>query len=258
MLEEVTPDAVVQVPIALPQRGPTRVRDLAATNRLRVEGTRHLLDAALAVGASRFVSESIVAIYGYGDVDGVLDEASPTARSASLRSLQPALDALHAQESMVLDAAHAGKIEGVVVRLGFYYGADVSSTRFMAQLLRYGVMPVTREPGAMPWVEIGDAAAGVVAALDKGRSGEIYNIVGDESIGLGELARAIAAHTGARPPRSLPAWVIALGGRYAALMGKTRLFVSNQKAKRELGWSPRFPTVQAGLADAAASLRIRK
>ena len=156
---------------------------------------------------------------------------------------------------MLLDAARSGSIEAVIVRLGFYYGADVGSTRFMAKLLRLGVMPVAREPGAMPWVEIRDGAAGVVAALEKGRSGEVYNIVGDESVGLGDLARAIAEHIGAPPPRALPAWMIRLGGRYAALMGETRLQVSNQKAKRELGWSPRFPTVAEGVSAAAGDLR---
>ena len=257
-VEQVRPDAVVQVPIALPERGPLRVRDLTATNRLRTLGTRHLLDASVAVGVRRYVAESIVAIYGYGDVGGKeLDEGSPTAQMAPLRDLQPALDAIHAQEAMVLEVARAGRIDGIVVRLGFYYGAGVGSTRFMVKLLRRGVMPVTRRPGAMPWVELSDAAAGVVAALEHGRSGETYNIVGDRSAGLPDLARELAAQLGTRPPRALPRWVIRLGGRYAALMGETNLHVSNRKAVEELGWSPRFPTIRDGVAAAVPSLRSR-
>lgn len=254
-LEEATPDAVVQVPIALPQRGRIRVRDLAATNRLRVDGRRNLLDAAVATVASPFVSESIVAIYGYGVVDGSLDEGSPTARSAPLHSLQPALNALEAQEAMVLDAARVGKTEGIVVRVGFYYGAGVASTRFIAKLLKLGVMPITRERGALPWVELSDAAAGVVAALERGRSGEIYNIVGDSSAGLTDLAHEMARQLSTRSPRELPAWVLSFGGPYVALMAHATLHVSNRKAKEELGWSPGFPTISDGVRVFADSSR---
>lgn len=255
-LQRVQPDAVVQVPIALPQRGPTRVKDLDATNRLRREGTRHLLDASLAVGVKRYVAESIVAIYGYGELGGAeLDEASPTAKRAPFQSLQPALDALEEEEAMVLDAARAGEIEGIVVRVGFYYGSGVGSTAFIAKLLKRGVMPVTKRRGAMPWVELSDAAAGMVAALERGRSGEIYNIVGDRSAGLTDLAHELASQLGTRPPRELPDWVIKLGGRYAALMGETSLHVSNRKAREELGWSPTFPTIRDGVEAALPFLR---
>lgn len=256
-VEKIQPDVVVQVPIALPERGPLRPSDLRATNRLRNEGTRNLLEASLAVQVKRYVAESIVAIYGYGDIgEHELDEDSATAKTAPFRALQPALDALEAEETMVLDAARAERIEGIVVRLGFYYGAGVGSTRYMATLLRRGLMPVTKRPGAMPWVELSDGAAGVVAALQRGRSGEIYNIVGDRSAGLTELARELLRQLGTRPPRELPAWVIRLGGRYAALMGETNLHVSNRKAKQELGWSPGYPTIQDGVNAALPSLGL--
>ena len=252
---EASPDAIVQVPIALPQRGPLRPRDMKTTNHLRVVGTKHLVDAAIAAGVRRLVVESIVAIYGYGDVDGgKLDEDSPTETEAPFRAVQPALDAIHTLESLVLDATRAGRIEGIVARLGFYYGGDVGSTQFMATLLRKRAMPVTKTRGAMPWIEINDAAAGVVAALEHGRPGEIYNIVGDESAGLTDLGHELAKQLGTRPPRELPSWVIRMGGRYAALMGVTRLHVSNEKAKRELGWKPQFPTIREGIAHAAPAL----
>jgi len=249
------PEAIVHVPIALPERGPMRPRDLTATTRLRVAGTRHILNAAIDNGVKRIVAESIVAIYGYGDNNPQkLTEESPTQTSAPFRSIQPALDALHVQENMVLDAARTGHIEGIVVRLGFYYGAGVGSTRFMVKLLRRGVMPVTRKRGAMPWIELSDASTGVAATLEAGRSAEIYNIVGDQSAGLTDLAHEIARQLGTRPPRELPSWVIRLGGRYAALMSETQLHVSNEKAKRELGWMPRYPTIKEGVAKAVAHL----
>ena len=185
----------------------------------------------------------------------MLDEDSPTATAAPFRALQPALDALAAEEAMVLDAAQSGHIEGVVVRLGFYYGAGVGSSVFMTKLLRRHSLPVTKKRGAMPWVELSDGASGVVAALERGRSGEIYNIVGDRSAGLTDLAHELSRQLGTPAPRELPGWVIKLGGRYAALMGETMLHVSNRKAKDELGWVPRYPTIVEGVEAALPSLR---
>lgn len=252
-----SPDAVVFAAIGLPERGPIRPRDLKSTNRLRVVGTRNLLDAAIAAGVGRFVGESIVVGYGYASDGERFDESSPLAKSAPLRAVQPALDAIREQERMLLEAASSGRIESIVVRLGFYYGRGVGSTLFMARLLRRGVLPVTRATGAMPWVELSDAARGVVAALERGRSGEIYNIVGDEAVSLGELAAELARQLGTPPPRRLPSWVIKLGARYAALMAEMRLHVSNTKARDELGWQPRFSTVSDGVREALPGLRSK-
>ena len=62
------PDAVIHALTAIPKRGPLRASDLKATNKLRVVGTRHLLDAAIRAGARRIVVESMAFIYGYGDL----------------------------------------------------------------------------------------------------------------------------------------------------------------------------------------------
>ena len=254
-VERVRPDAVVSVPIALPERGPIRPGDLRTTNRLRIEGTLNLLEAAISSGVQRFLSESLVAIYGYGDRSGqLLLESSPTQRVAP-PSVQPAMDALHEQERLVLKATSSGRIEGIVLRVGFYYGAEVASTRFMARLLRRRGMAVSRARGAMPWIEISDAARGVVAALERGTPGEVYNIVGEESVGLRDMARAVADQIGAAAPWELPAGLLRLTVPYIALVSETRLYVSNEKAKRELGWRPQFPTVAEGVAHAAPKLK---
>src|SRR5262249_33663644 len=67
-LESTRPDAVVHALTAIPKRGPWRASDLEQTNQLRITGTRHILDAAIAVGVRRIVVESMVFIYGYGDL----------------------------------------------------------------------------------------------------------------------------------------------------------------------------------------------
>lgn len=252
----VRPDVVIEAPIALPERGPVRARDLAATNRLRVVGTRNLVDAAVASGVRRYVSESIVAIYGFGKV-GKVDETTAPATSAPIRGMQQALDAVLEHERLVADAAGRGSIETVVARMGLYYGKGVGSSDFMTKLLRRRAMVVSDQPGALPWVEVSDAATGLVAALDRGRPGGVYNIVGDESASFAELAREMARQFDTPPPRVLPKWIIKVTAPYAALMSGTLLYVSNRKAKDELAWTPMFPTIEEGVAHAASHLRER-
>ncbi len=252
----VQPEAVVQLPIALPERGPIRARELAPTNRLRTEGTRNLLDASVAAGVSRYVAESIVAIYGYGDRgEERLDEGSPTPAHTDFEMLRPAVEAIHAEEEMVLGAARKGLIEGMVARVGFYYGAGVGSTHYMARWLRRGLLPMPKQAGAVPWVELSDAASGVACVLEAGASGETYNIVGDESLGFVDFTRELARQLGTRGPWVVPAGLVKAFSGYLAVMNETRLHVSNRKAREELGWRPRFPTVREGLEGAAPLLR---
>jgi nucleoside-diphosphate-sugar epimerase len=82
-VEEAAPEAIVHLLTALPRRGPTRFRELRATNRLRIEGTRNLIAAARAAGAHRLVAESAVFAYGFGDHgDVTLDESIALSRNS--------------------------------------------------------------------------------------------------------------------------------------------------------------------------------
>lgn len=249
------PDAVVHALTAIPKRGPLRAGALDRTNRLRRAGTANLLAAATLAGARRFVAESMVFVYGFGDHGaqplteertGFSDDAKPWLAEAvaSVRDL----------EAQVLSATARGEVDGVLLRFGFFYGVG-AGTDLMARLLRRRLLPVPgADAGVGSWIHIEDAAAAVVAALARGRPGEAYNIVDDEPVMYREFVRTLAREVGAPEPYRIPAWL----GRLVAplLMAdlESRIPVSNAKAKRELQWSPQFPTYREGLGSVGERL----
>jgi nucleoside-diphosphate-sugar epimerase len=244
------PDAVVHALTAIPKRGPLRPRDLAGTNRLRWEGTANLLAAATQAGARRFVAESMIFVYGFGDHGNeLITEDRAPAEHDSSPLVKDAVDAVRALEDQVLAATASGEVEGVVLRFGFFYGVG-AGTDVMARLLRRRMLPVPGDgAGVGSWIHIEDAAAAVVAALAHGRPGETYNIVDDEPVGYGEFVDALCREIGAPEPYRIPRWI----GRVAApfLMADlgSRIRVANAKARRELTWAPAFPTYREGLKE---------
>lgn len=251
-LETTRPEAVVHALTAIPKRGPWRASDLKRTNALRIKGTRLLLDAAIAVGARRIVVESMVFIYGYGDLGpGWLSEDTSPAKSVPKDWLRPSIDALVNEETQVREATQNFKIEGVVLRFGGFYGPN-AGIEIMAELLRRRWLPVVKDAvnSAIPLIHIEDAGAAVISALYHGRGGEVYNIVDDEPAPFAEVIRSLASSIGAPRPRTIPRWLVQLVAPFAAAawLG-TRMHVSNVKAKQELQWRPRFPNYRAGIAD---------
>lgn len=248
VMAEVQPEGVVQLLNALPKRGPMRTSELEGTNRLRTEGTRNVLSAALSVGARRFVAESMIFGYGYNATGAVTEEDRFGART-SMPDVDRALEALVSLEDQVLDASRSGAIEGVVLRLGLFYGPGVGSTEFMKGLLRRGMMVLPGGGrGVGSWIHVEDGAAAVVKALESAPPGSVYNVVDDEPASMAAFAREMSSALGLPRPRSIPRWLGRLGGRYATLMvSSARLMVSNRKIKEELGWEPRYPTYREGL-----------
>lgn len=245
------PDVVVHALTAIPVRGPLRAADLEATNALRISGTRHLLAAAIAAGARRFVVESMVFIYGFGDLgDAALTEEAPPAGRVPKPWLQATIDALVSEEAQVFDATRSGRIDGVSIRFGGFYGPG-AGMETMIHLLRRRALPVVRcaRGRAVPWIHISDAAAAVVAACRLGLAGTAYNIADDEAAPAHHFIQHLAQVVGAPRPWSIPASVMRLIVPFAAAAWlDTTLRVSNAKAKRELGWTPRFPTYRDGIA----------
>ena len=260
-VRQARPELVVHALTAIPPHGPRRPADLNATNALRVTGTKNLLAAAIAAGARRVVAESMVLIYGFGEHGyTALTEDTPVARQAPSAWLQASLDALIAEEALILASTRAGRIEGIVLRFGGFYGPG-AGTETMIQMLRRRRLPIT--PGAprhaIPWIHISDAAVAVTAALAQGRSGQMYNIADDEAVSASDLISHLAGAVGAPQPWSMPAWLLRLAAPFAAAAWlDTTLCVSNAKAKQELGWTPQFPTFREGMADMARSLHPDK
>jgi 2-alkyl-3-oxoalkanoate reductase len=251
------PDAVIHALTAIPRHGPLRASDLRPTNRLRIEGTRNRIGAAIAAQARRVVVESMVFVYGYGDLgpDQLTEDRLP-AETAPEKWLLPSIRALADEEEQVLEASRSGRIEGVVLRFGGFYGPG-AGIELMTRLLRRCVMPLPKKGcgGEVSWIHIQDAAAATVAALYRGHPGGVYNIADDHPALFGDVVRELARRIAAPPPLSVPKWLVRLFAPFmeAAWIGTT-LKVSNSKAKQELQWTPRFASYRDGIAEFAAAL----
>jgi nucleoside-diphosphate-sugar epimerase len=236
------PDAIIHEMTAL--SGPPDFRHFdhwfAMTNRLRTEGTEHLLAAAKASGVKRFVAQSYT---GWNNArvgrlikteDEPLDEHPAKVQTKTLA-------AIRFLERAVLEAP----LEGIVVRYGNLYGPGASEA--LITLLRGRKLPVIGG-GAGIWssTHVDDAASGTVAALERGRRG-IYNIVDDEPAPVSVFIPAIAEAVGSRPPLRFPTWFgRLLGGEVVTRMQTEGRGASNEKAKRELGWEPIWPSWRDG------------
>lgn len=241
-LDGYTADAVIHQATAITGT-PLRHRDLHATDDLREQGTANLLRAAELVGARRFVTQSFFLGYGYSDHgDAVLTEDHPFAPTGK-GPFERHLRSMRANERQTFDAAG---IEGIALRYGFFYGPEVS-TRKLMELAAQRKLPMPKPSGVTCPIHIADAASATVAALERGRAGEAYNIVDDTPVSFAEFVAAVAKATDALAPRTVPGWVLRLVPYMHALMVGTRIRLSNEKAKRELGWKPAYPSCHDGL-----------
>lgn len=238
-------DAVIAELTAL-KKPPTLHRDMAATNRLRTEGTANLLAAAEQLGAGRFVNQSMVFGYGYRDFGGkVLTEDDPFGEPAPGK-FGDHVAAMRSAEQQVFTSP---VVDGIALRYGLFYGPGAAGGALMDGLRRRRI-PVASHPGVLPWVQIDDAAAATVAALERGQGGSAYNVADDEPVSMAALLTAMAEAIGAPKPMTIPSWLLT-PMPYVKTMMAGGVRVSNAKAKSQLGWTLRYPTYRDGVADLA-------
>lgn len=229
------PTHVIHQLTALPQDGVRRASDLTLTNQLRIDGTRNLLDAAIAVGAIRFIGGSFAPLQG-------INADAPQA-------VQPAAAASRSMDSQILQASQSGKIEGIVLRYGLFYGVENPATQKMIAFVKRRRFPVIRgDRSLLPCIHIADAVSATVAALNHGSAGSVYDIVDDQPVSMTEMVNAIAKYVAAPPPRAVPHWLLRLFSPYLAGMMTIHLPLSNEKARTELNWHPIFHTWSDALA----------
>jgi nucleoside-diphosphate-sugar epimerase len=220
-------------------------RDFAATNRLRTEGTDHLLSAARALGVRRFVAQSNAAVYGRTGDSVKGEDASPD--RAPIPQLRPNIEALLHLERSVLDADWT---EGIVLRYGWFYGPGTSlaAGEELPEALRKRRFPVVGGGGAVwSFIHIEDAAEATVAAIERGTRG-IYNVVDDDPATVSDWLPALAAEVGAKKPLRVPRFVGRLAAGPAGVVMMTELRgASNAKAKQELAWQPAHPSWRQGM-----------
>ncbi len=224
-------------------------RAFAPTNRLRTEGTDHLLSAGQAVGVQRFVAQS--AIYGfYARTGGAVKSEDDPLDPAPPRETREAMAAIRHLEQATLDARWT---EGIVLRYGAFYGPDTSLAPGEEQfeLVRKRKFPVVGDGGGVwSFIHIADAAEATAAAVEHGRRG-VYNIVDDDPAPVSEWLPALAEQLGAKKPMRVPRFVGRLfAGEVGAVFMTEIRGASNAKAKRELGWRPAHPSWRKGFAAA--------
>jgi 2-alkyl-3-oxoalkanoate reductase len=233
------PDAIIHQATALDgaRFGRSLDRTFAATNRLRTAGTDALLAAAEAAAVRHLVAQSF-APYRYARVGGpVKTEDDPLDPASPAHTAQTYAAMNHLDEAVTA----AG---GVALRYGGFYGAPNDG---LVTPVRRRLMPIVGDGGGiMSFVHVHDAATATVLALEQGATG-IYNIVDDEPAPMREWLPALAEALGAKPPRHLPAPVARLVAGPAAVITATQARgASNSKAKRELGWTLRYPSWRQG------------
>jgi nucleoside-diphosphate-sugar epimerase len=230
------PTHVIHQLTALPKAGARRASDLEPTNRLREQGTRNLLHAAITTGAKRIIGGSfalIASASGIPDSDGMLGAAARALRS---------------MESQILEAARRGAIEGIVLRYGLFYGPGNPATDELVAMVRKRWLPRLRDDdGRLPYIHIDDAVSATIAALDRGISGTAYDIVDDHPASFSEMVAVLADLAGAPRPLTLPAWILRLAAPYMSRLLTMRPALSNARARKELGWEPMFPSYREGL-----------
>jgi nucleoside-diphosphate-sugar epimerase len=237
------PDAIVHQATALAGMSDFKNfdRSFAQTNRLRTEGTDILLAAARAAGVSRFVAQSYTSWPYAREGDPVKTEADALDPSPAPAMCETLAAIRHVERA----AVEAG---GIALRYGGFYGSPDDA---QLELVRKRRFPIVGDGGGIwSFVHLEDAASATVLAVEQGEPG-IYNVVDDEPAPVRQWLPALAAAIGARPPRRVPRWLARLVAGEAGVVLMTEIRgASNTKAKRELGWTLRYPSWRQGFGAA--------
>jgi nucleoside-diphosphate-sugar epimerase len=235
---EAKPDAIIHEATALSNVGFSRSLDktFAGTNRLRTEGTDNLLTAAREAGVTRLVAQSF-APYRYTRTGGPVKTEDDPLDPNLPKSARRTFEAMAHLDKAFLAAG------GVVLRYGGFYGLPDPTTKAVSKRQYPIIGPGT---GIMPFIHLDDAASATALAVE--RDGPIvYNITDDEQAPTSEWLPALASALGAKRPFHLPVWAgNFIMGKEMVKMSLTCRGASNEKAKRELGWTLRYPSWRQG------------
>jgi nucleoside-diphosphate-sugar epimerase len=231
------PDAIVHQATAIGSAKITNPRKAAqATTRLRTQGLDNLLAAGKEAGVKRFVAQSF-GNFRYTRGDGQPRSEDDLLNPSLPKDMREDFEALQRLEEAVVGAG------GVALRYGAFYGAANDP---MVEHVKKGRFPIIGDGRAVfSFIHVEDAAAATVLALEKGRPG-IYNVVDDEPVPMREAVPALAASMGAKRPRRVPLWLAKLFGGGLVTMMSQGTGLTNAKAKRELGWIPKYPSWRQG------------
>jgi nucleoside-diphosphate-sugar epimerase len=236
---ETEPEAIVHEATALANAkfGRNLDKTLARTSELRTTGTDALLSAAREAGIRRFVAQS-VAFWRYAREGGAVKSEDDPLDPTPPAKTQRLFAAVSHLEQAVTDFG------GIALRYGAFYGAANDG---LIEPVRKRQFPIIGDgDGIFPWIHLDDAAAATVLALEH-EGPAIYNVVDDEQAPVRDWLPVLASALGAKPPRRFPVWLARqLAGEAAVVMSTEARGASNARAKRELGWTPRYPSWRKG------------
>jgi nucleoside-diphosphate-sugar epimerase len=243
------PEVVINQLTNLPHKNePRKASFFEATNRVRREGGGNLLAAARAVGARRFLTQSICFLYA-PEGDWIKDEDARPFDDAP-GHFRGAIEVMtgHEQETLAAEG-----IEALVLRYGQFYGPGTyyAPDGHLGREVRKRRLPIVGAgTGTFSFLALDDAASAAVAALDRGNPG-IYNVCDDEPAPLHEWVPVYADALEAKPPRKVPLWLAKLvAGRATAEQAVGLRGASNAKFKAKVGWEPRYPSWRQGFREA--------
>src|ERR687892_1498999 len=246
---ESEPEAIVHQATALAnvKFGRNFDKMFARTNALRTKGTDALLAAAREAGVRRFVAQSF-ASYRYVREGGSIKTEDDPLDPTPPPNFSTTAGALTYLEQVVTDFG------GIALRYGAFYGAANDG---LIKAVRKRWYPIVGNgSGIVSWIHLEDAATATVLALDQDGPA-IYNIVDDDPAPVREWLPVLAQALDAKPPRRLPIWLARLlGGEAAVVTGTEARGASNAKAKRELGWTPRYPTWRKGFPATYSAIAV--
>jgi len=220
-------------------------REFEATNLRRTQGTTNLVAAAQASGARRLVAQSFAG-WPYARTGGLVKTEDDELDPDPAVKFRGTLEAICYLEHTVLTAEG---IEGAVLRYGWFYGPGTSlgaGGKYL-EVIRRRQFPIIGDgTGVWSFIHIDDVASATLAAIERGVAG-VYNIVDDEPAPVAEWLPFLASAIGAAPPRHIPAWLgRPLIGEHGLMLMNEARGASNSKAKRELGWQPRYASWHEG------------
>jgi nucleoside-diphosphate-sugar epimerase len=243
------PDAIVHEATALANAkfGRSLDKTFVVTNQLRTNGTDALLAAAREARVRRFVAQSF-APYQYARQGGLIKTENDPVDPTPPPHTQQTYAAMAYLEKAVTDFG------GIVLRYGGFYGAANDA---LIGPVRKRLMPIIGDGGGMfPWIHLDDAAAATVLALEHDGPA-IYNIVDDDPAPMREWLPVLAQALRAKPPRRVPVWLARLvAGKAMAVLATEARGASNAKARRELGWAPRYASWRDGFPAAYSALAV--
>jgi nucleoside-diphosphate-sugar epimerase len=230
-------EVVVNLASAIPSVPRPTPEHWALNDRVRRDGTRNVLDAAMRAGVEHYVHASVYLVYGDDPGD------DPVSESASLRPA-PAIQSAVDGEELV----RAAELGWTILRPGWLYDAGAWHTHELLRQLRAGEAVVLEDaPAWRSPVHAADVAGAVELVVDKRPLGEVFNVADGQPVRAAEMLDGLAALMGVRRPARVGRAEAAARLGLPASVGLARSTrLATDRIRTRLGFAPQYPCWRTG------------